>query len=250
MKVIKKLDQRALEFFKYRQQHWKKSIGDAMEERFGISSNNEANFSEGVGSRSVKNAAENHNDVRLSRNLPEGNCKLDDFQDGVAHFCPDAQKVFLGGLPRSITAWKLVCELEKKGYKVINEPKITQGFSSEICLGSVVEAQEMVQMGTIMIDGCTVDVKVVTQKEVDSQLDLDRRSVLLKGLPPATTFRAVRTEIEKLGLRVTNPPGMKTGHILKVTLATVYHAKQLIAYGAIDLNGVSVNVLPYKQDKN
>jgi len=64
---------------------------------------------------------------------------------------PDSQKVFLGGLPHSITPCKLVEELKLQGYAVMNKPKIFRGFSPQVCLSTSAEAMKMLQEGKITI---------------------------------------------------------------------------------------------------
>jgi len=71
---------------------------------------------------------------------------------------PDSQKVFLGGLPDSITPAKLLGELKQKGYTVVNQPKIFRGFSPQVCLRTTSEATKMLQE-KVMICGCAVDVR-------------------------------------------------------------------------------------------
>jgi len=257
MSVIKKLELQDKERFRYRQMHWKKSIVNMIESRFALDVIGGCMFPKVVETMSKKKPAHKKYDQKLlCRHFAEGYCRRGatcDFQHDTLNSYPDSQKVFLGGLSHSITSHKLVWELKKKGYKVINKPKIFRRFSPQVCLGSVEEAQKMLQRGTITIEGCTVDVrpyKAFTQKEMDRQLDKNRRSVFLGGLPSTITVRILKTEIQKLGMKVTNRPLIKAGFIPKVTLATVNQAKQLIAQGVIELNGANVNVRPYMLSKN
>jgi len=55
----------------------------------------------------------------------------------------------------------------------------------------------------------------------------------------------VKTELEKLGMKVINRPQIKAGFIPKVTLANAEQAQQLVAKGTIDINGAVVSVRPY-----
>jgi hypothetical protein len=162
---------------------------------------------------------------------------------------PDSQKVFLGGLPHSITPSKLVDELKQQGYEVMNKPKIFRGFSPQVCLSTSAEALKMLQEGKITIYGSKVEVrpyKAITKKERDRQLDIYRRSVFLGGLPSSITVQMLKTSIEKLGMKLVNRPLMKAGFIPKVTLATAEQAQDLVARATIDLNGAKVNVRPYQ----
>jgi len=238
MAVIKKLEQQDMELFRSRQLHWKKSIVNVIRERFDNVGVGEYNFHECARTKSYNVKRKE----KITRNLP-----------GVCHknrqdYNSETQKVFLGGLPRLITSQKLVWELKKKGYKVINKPKVFPRYSPEVCLGSAEEAQLMLQKKTIIIDGCTVDVrpfKTFKQKKMDSQLEVNQRSVFLEGIPSVMTVRVVITEIEKLGLKVTNHQLARGGCITKVTLATIEQAKRLIAQSVIEIDGFAVNVRPY-----
>jgi len=257
MSVIRKLEKQDKERFRYRQLHWKKPIGNTIESRFTFDGTEECKLPEVVETKSKKKPVHDKYDEKLiCRHFAEGYCRRGetcDFQHNTLSSHPDSQKVFLGGLSHSITSQQLVQELKKKGYKVINKPKIFRRFSPQVCLGSVEEAQKMLQRGTITIGGCTVDVrpyKAFTKKLLDRQLDINERSVFLGGLPFTITVRILKTEIEKLGMKVTNHPLIKVGFIPKVTLATVNQAKQLISQGVIKLNGANVNVRPYMLSKN
>jgi len=55
----------------------------------------------------------------------------------------------------------------------------------------------------------------------------------------------LKTQIEKLGMKVTNRPLIKAGFIPKVTLASAQQAQELVAKGTIDINGAAVSVRPY-----
>jgi len=189
--------------------------------------------------------------VSPCRHFMKGWCRQGDacsFQHSVEGSFPDSQKVFLGGLPHSITPAKLTWELKQQGYMVVNQPKIFRGFSPQVCLSTTAEAKKMLREGKIMICGCTVDVrsyKASTKKERDRQLDTNSRSIFLGGLPSSVTVQIIKTEIEKLGMKVTNRPLIKAGFIPKVTLASAQQAQQLVAKGTIDINEALVSVRPY-----
>jgi len=147
-----------------------------------------------------------------------------------------------------MTPAKLLWELEQQDYVVVNQPKIFRGFSPQVCLRSESEAKKLLQVGKIMICGCTVDIrpyKASTKKERDRQLDTNNRSIFLGGLPSSVTIQILKAEFEKLGKKVTNRPLMKAGFVPKVTLASVEQAQELIVKGTIIINGAAVSVRPY-----
>lgn len=176
-----------------------------------------------------------------------------DFQHISKASRPNSWKVFLGGLPRYITAAQLIEELAKQGYHVINEPKIFRGFSPQVCLRSIGEAQRLLRKGKILITGSNVEVRpyqAFTQKEFDRQLDINKRSVFLGGLPAKLTVSMLKSEMSKVGLKVVNRPIMKTGYAPKVTLATEEQAWALVAKCTIEIYGVAVDVRPFVVLKN
>jgi len=176
-----------------------------------------------------------------------------DFQHISEASRPDSWKVFLGGLPRYINAAQLIEELGKQGYHVINEPKIFRGFSPQVCLGSIDEAQRLLKKGKVQITGSTVEVRpyqAFTQKEFDRQLDINKRSVFLGGLPAKLTVSMLKSEMSKVGVKVVNRPIMKTGYAPKVTLATEEQAWALVAKCTIEIYGVNVDVRPFVVLKN
>jgi len=254
---IKKLQQQDLERFSYRQMSWTKSIGNFIKARFCLDRKGVC-ISNGITEMNNKKfkITDKYDEKFLCRHFAEGYCRRGetcDFQHNSLNSRPNSQKVFLGGLPDSMTSHKLVRELKKQGYRVINKPKIIRRFSPQVCLESVDEAQKMLLRRTLTIEGCNVDVRpyeAFTQKELDNQIDINRRSVFLGGLPSDITVRTLKAEIEKLGMKVTNRPIIKAGFIPKVTLATASQAKNLIDRGVLDLNGTAVNVRPYTLSKD
>lgn len=187
----------------------------------------------------------------VCRHFTNGWCRQGNacsFQHIVEGSHPDNQKVFLGGLPHSITPAILLRELRQQGYMVVNEPTVFRGFSPQVCLSSAEEAMKMLQQGEIMIRGCTIDVrpyKASTKKERDRQLDTNNRSIFLGGLPSSVTLQIIKAEMDKRGMKMTNRPLIKSGFIPKLTLASRQQANELVAKGAIDINGVAVSVRPY-----
>merc|ERR1711964_765418 len=65
--------------------------------------------------------------TKICRHFLRGYCKRGDscnFLHDVSVFKPDAQKVFLGGLPKGITTDTLIREFAKQGLEVQNRPQI------------------------------------------------------------------------------------------------------------------------------
>jgi len=190
--------------------------------------------------------------IAACRHFAKGWCRQGDacsFQHCVKDSYPDSQKVFLGGLPHFITSSKLVEELGQQGYEVVNEPKIFRGFSPQVCLASNAGATKILKEGKITISGCKVEVrpyKAITKKERDRQIDINKRSVFLGGLPSSVTVQILKASIEKLGMKMTNRPLIKAGFIPKVTLASAQQAQDLVASGTIAINGATINVRPYE----
>jgi len=135
------------------------------------------------------------------RHFAKGWCRQGDacsFQHCVKDSYPTGQKVFLGGLPQFITSSKLVEELGKQGYEVVNEPKIFRGFSPQVCLATNAGAMKLLKERKITICGCKVEIrpyKAVTKKERDRQLDINKRSVFLGGLPSSVTVQVLKASI-------------------------------------------------------
>jgi len=229
-------------------------MGTKAEDDFMVSSTGPSPLEEKKMSISKKKAQKSptkNGKVSPCRHFTKGWCRQGDacsFQHSVEGSYPDSQKVFLGGLPHSITPAKLLWELGQQGYIVVNQPKIFRGFSPQVCLSSSSEAKKLLQVRKIMICGCTVDVrpyKASTKKERDRQLDTNNRSIFLGGLPSSVTVQILKAEIEKLGMKVTNRPLIKAGFIPKVTLASAEQAQELIAKSTININGAVVSVRPY-----
>jgi len=191
-------------------------------------------------------------ELAVCRHFAKGWCRKGDacsFQHSVKDSYPDSIKVFLGGLPCFMTSSKLVEELGKLGYKVVNVPKIFRGFSPQVCLAPSAEAMEILKEGKITICGCEIDVrpyKAVTKKEQNRQLKINKRSVFLGGLPSSVTVQVLKASIEKLGMKMTNRPMIKSGFVPKVTLASDQQAQDLVARGVIVIYGSSINVRPYE----
>jgi len=192
---------------------------------------------------------------RLCRHFLKGHCKRGktcDFLHDASIFCEDEQKVFLGGLPAHITKTTLRTRLAEKGFEVINSPKVLRGFTPQVCLASVDQAQKLIKMGRISIDGTEVDVRpyrpynVVGRKQLP---DAVSRSVFLGGLACGTTRHMIKDEVEKMGVKVVNHPLVKMGFSPQVMLGTVAQAQKLVRMRQVVINNTLVDVRPYVDDR-
>jgi len=189
---------------------------------------------------------------RLCRHFLKGHCKRGkacDFLHDPSIFCPDVQKVFLGGLPAHITETTLQEKLNRQGYTVINKPKVLRGFTPQVCLGSVEEAQKLIKKGRIFIDGSQVDVRpyeAFAKDDLDKRLPDDtKRSVFIGGLSSATTGQMIIEDLEKLDVKVVNHPLIKTGFTPKVTLGTMEQAQKLIKMKRVRIHHTLVDIRAY-----
>jgi len=189
---------------------------------------------------------------RLCRHFLKGHCKRGracDFLHDPSIFCPDFQKVFLGGLPAHITETTLQEKLTRQGYTVINKPKVLRGFTPQVCLGSVEEAQQLIKKGRIFIDGSQVDVRpyeAFAKDDLDKRLPDDtKRSVFIGGLSNGTTGQMIIDDLEKLDVKVVNHPLIKTGFTPKVTLGTVEQASKLIKMKRVRIHHSLVDIRAY-----
>jgi len=191
---------------------------------------------------------------RLCRHFLKGRCNRGnscDFLHDESIFCTDEQKVFLGGLPAHITDMALRYALKSQGYKVLNKPKVLQGFSPQICLGSVEEAQELIKKGKIVIGGAFVDVRPYEAFAKDNlkmgSEDEIKRSVFLGGLSSNTTGWMIKERLSQLGFVTMNHPVVKSGFSPQVMLETVDQAKRLVGLKTIKINKSAVEIRPYSR---
>lgn len=184
----------------------------------------------------------------------KGHCKRGktcDFLHDKSVFCKDEQKVFLGGLPKHITETTLQAKLAEQGYDVVNTPKVFRGFTPQVCLASVEQAQLLISQGRITIDGAEVDVRSYRPYNFvagNESPDAVSRSVFLGGLACGTTRHMLKDEVEKLGVKVVNQPLVKIGFSPQVILKTVAQAQKLVRLGQIAINNALVDVRPYIND--
>jgi len=189
---------------------------------------------------------------RLCRHFLKGYCKRGeacDFLHDSSIFCPDLQKVFLGGLPSHITEASLRLKMAEQGYNVINKPKVLRGFTPQVCLGSIEEAQRLIKKGKLMIDGSQVDVrpyeafvKDTSEKKLPDDI---KRSVFLGGLPNGTTGKDIKEELKKLDVKVVNHPLIKAGFTPQVMLGNADQAEMLVNLKKVRIRNTLVDVRPY-----
>jgi len=191
---------------------------------------------------------------RLCRHFLKGRCnrgKSCDFLHDESIFCSDEQKVFLGGLPTHITDKELRDALRKQGYTVLNKPKVLQGFSPQICLGSVQEAQSMIKRGNVMIEGEFVDVRPYEAFAKDNvkigSEEETKRSVFLGGLSSSTTGWMIKKRLAALGFVTANHPVVKSGFAPQVMLESAEQARRLVKLKNIKINKSTVEVRPYSR---
>jgi len=206
--------------------------------------------SEGFGAQQERDSFEGKR--RLCRHFLKGRCNRGDscdFSHDQSVFCTDEQKVFLGGLPTHVTDMALRDALKMQGYNVLNKPKVLQGFSPQICLGSTQEAQEMVKRGKIMVGGAFVDVRPYEAYAKDNlkmgSEDEIRRSVFLGGLSSNTTGWMIKERLAQLGFLTLNHPVVKTGFAPQVILESSEQAQRLVGLKNIKINKSTVEIRPY-----
>jgi len=158
-------------------------------------------------------------------------------------------RIFLGGLPIGITERSLRQQLAAKGYKVLKRPKILRGFAPEVLMRSAQEAKELVQLGTIIINGVEVEVRPFNplMKESESRKipNIEKRSIFLSGLSDGTTAKDIQKVFAGLGIRIVNYPVIKFGFSRQVILETIRQARALIERKKILINGILVDVRPF-----
>merc|ERR1719189_2204950 len=189
---------------------------------------------------------------RLCRHFLKGHCKRGnacDFLHDKSIFCPNSQKVFLGGLPAHLTEVTLRQRLAEQGYEVINKPKVLRGFTPQVCMASVEEAQKLIEKRNIIIDGTLVDVRAYEAFAKCDVADESKRSVFLGGLSRGTTGQMIKDDLEKMNVKVVNRPLVKIGFSPKVTLQTEEECEILINLKKVLINDTIVDVRPYKNNK-
>jgi len=187
---------------------------------------------------------------RLCRHFVKGYCLRGSscfFLHDPSIFCSDEQKVFLGGLPLHLTSVMLITKLEEKGLTVLNKPRIMRGFTPQVCLGSVKEAERLVAQQYIYICDHRVDVRPYQEEDKLRQTfpSVVKRSVFLGGLPEKTTADMIIKDMLRLDIKVEVVPVIKNGYAPRVVLASLKDAKMLVALKRVVINGAVVDVRPY-----
>merc|ERR1719387_1936260 len=184
--------------------------------------------------------------TKICRHYLRGHCKRGDdcnFLHDPSVFKPDAQKVFLGGLPKGITTETLIQELRKQGQEVLNLPKIhPRGFTPKCLLGSPEAARALVKKGKIKICGKKVDVRRYKDK---NGMGVPQRSVFIGGLAPGTTGLDIARALYAIGFMAEAPPVVRDGYAPKVILSTTDQANALIILGYFECKGRNVDVRPW-----
>jgi len=165
----------------------------------------------------------------------------------------DEQRVFLGGLPIGITERTLRQHLAALGYKVLKRPKILHGFAPEVWMKTVDQAKDLVDKGTIMIEGLEVEVRPYNSFTKLSELrklpNVGKRSVFIGGLSTCATTKQLQDALSKMGMKVINYPVIKNGFARQVILDTISQAKTLIKMKKILVDGTFVDVRPFINQK-
>jgi len=187
---------------------------------------------------------------RLCRHFVKGFCLRGnscEFLHDPSIFCTDEQKVFLGGLPLHMTSAILKAKLEEQGITVLNKPRIMRGFTPQVCVGSVEQAERLIAARFLYIDDFRVDVRPYQDREQLRQglPSIVKRSVFLGGLPEDTTGEMIVEDLQRLDVKVVNFPVVKNGYAPRVVLGTLEHAKMLVALKRVMVNGTAVDVRPY-----
>jgi len=165
----------------------------------------------------------------------------------------DEQRVFLGGLPIGMTERMLRQHLAAQGYKVLKRPKILHGFAPEVWMRTVEQAKDLIEKRVIMIDGLEVEVRPYNSLTKLSELkklpNVGKRSIFIGGLSPGTTTKNLQDDLLEMGMKVINYPVIKHGFARQVILDTSAQAKTLIKMRKIQINGTSVDVRPFVNQK-
>jgi len=187
---------------------------------------------------------------RLCRHFVKGFCLRGnscEFLHDCSIFCSDDQKVFLGGIPVHLTPEMLKTKLEDQGLTVLNKPRIVRGFSPQVCVGSVKEAEKLIAQRFIYIDEYRVNVRPYQDRD---QLrkglpSAVKRSVFLGGLSDNTTGEMIVSDLQRLDIKVVDIPVVKNGFAPRVVLESIDHAKMLVSLKRIIVNDTIVDVRPY-----
>jgi len=81
------------------------------------------------------------------------------------------RSVFLGGLAAGTTRSMIKDAVEKLGVKVLNHPLIKMGFSPQVMLGTVEQAQKLIEMKQIVINDTLVDIRPYNDERVGTDTE-------------------------------------------------------------------------------
>jgi len=134
---------------------------------------------------------------------------------------------------------------------VLNKPRILRGFTPEVCLGSVEEANRLIAQRYVVLDSQRIDVRQYRNKDQLRQIlpSVIKRSVFLGGLKENTTAEMIIRDIQKLGLKVVEQPIVKNGYAPRVVLGSVEGAKLLVSRKRVLVNGSMVDIRSYVSRK-
>jgi len=182
--------------------------------------------------------------TQVSKNNDNKKCKTTDDDD---------QRVFLGGLPIGITERTVRQNLAALGYKVLKRPKILHGFAPEVWMKTVEQAKDLVEKGTVVIEGLEVEVRPYNSLTKLSELkklpNVGKRSVFIGGMSADTTTKQLQDALSEMGMKVINYPVIKHGFARQVILDTISQAKTLIKMKQLQVDGTIVDVRPFINQK-
>jgi len=72
------------------------------------------------------------------------------------------RSVFLGGLRKGTTTIMIKKKLESLGFKVLNYPLVKEGFSPQVTMETAEQAQRLVKMSKVQMNGTSVDIRPYT----------------------------------------------------------------------------------------
>lgn len=118
---------------------------------------------------------------------------------------------------------------------------------------TVDQAKDLIERGTILIDGLEVEVRPYNSLTKLSELkklpNVGKRSVFIGGLSNVTTTKNLQDVLLDMGMKVINYPVIKHGFARQVILDTISQAKSLIQMRKVKVNGIFVDVRPFVNQK-
>lgn len=163
----------------------------------------------------------------------------------------ESKTVYLCGVPPQTTRAALRKQLHILGCTILNKRMSLHKSMPCVQLASADEAQKLLKKGTILIDGCLVDVRTwqsVLRSKRQRLAAITRRSIFLGGLVKGTTGRIIKMDLERNGVKVVNLMKIKKGFCPKVTLANLQQTEWLVSMSKVKINGSMVDVRPYRSN--